>query len=399
MVFGQFNDSFPPTIDGVSNVAINYARILNKLYGECYMITLKNPDTMADFPFEVLSYKSFALPYRSEYRWGMSRLDHGFRKKLFQIPFDVVHAHSPFSTGAVAKKVAKIRGVPLVATLHSKYREDFKGIIKSDRLVNDLVIKRIVRFYENADDVWTVNESTIETLREYGYRGDVFVMNNGSDITITGRNINSKLAIMEKFGFNRTAPLFAFVGQHIAQKNLMLIIRALDILNAHGIDFGMLFIGEGPERSTYQAHVGMLGLGSKIRFTGRINDRELLRRIYASADAILFPSLYDTSSLVIKEAAACQCPTVFVEGSTTSQGVVDGINGFLAKNDPYDFAAKIRHIIETDGLSQRAGIGACDTLYVSWDDIVKKVHNRYLYVVDRHERNIRAAMSFRKNFS
>ena len=120
MVFGQFNDSFPPTIDGVSNVAINYARILNKLYGECYMITLKNPDTMADFPFEVLSYKSFALPYRSEYRWGMSRLDYGFRKKLFQIPFDVVHAHSPFSTGAVAKKVAKIRGVPLVATLHSK---------------------------------------------------------------------------------------------------------------------------------------------------------------------------------------------------------------------------------------------------------------------------------------
>lgn len=388
MVIGQFNDSFPPIIDGVANVAINYCHILNKYFGECHMITPRNPDTVGEFPFDVLSFKSYAVPFRKEYRWGLGQLDCKFQKKLSNIPFDIVHAHSPFSTGIVARQIARNTGVPLVATLHTKYKEDFKSIIKWEKLVDNVVIKNIVKFYESADDVWTVNESSIETLREYGYKGEVFVMNNGSDIPLTERNDEARTSIMKEFGLNADAPLFAYVGQHIWQKNISLIINALDILNRQGVDFNMLFIGEGPARKELKASAERLGLGQKIHFVGMVSDRDLLKRVYASSDAILFPSLYDTSSLVTKEAASCLCPIVFVEGSTTSQGVIDCNNGFLAKNEMGDYAAKIKQIITTDGLSLKAGYGARDTLYISWIDIVKKVYERYIYLIDRRKHKI-----------
>jgi glycosyltransferase involved in cell wall biosynthesis len=347
------------------------------------MITAKNPETAGEYPYEVLSFKSSPVPFRREYRWGLGRMDNKFWKLLSRIPFEIVHAHSPFSTGIVARQIARSNGIPLVATLHTKYREDFKRVMKWDRLVDSLVIKNIVRFYETADDVWTVNESSIEILREYGYRGEVFVMNNGSDIPFTGRNDQVRTCLMKEFGLNADAPLFAYVGQHIPQKNIILIINSLDALHRQGIDFNMLFIGEGSAREWYQTLTARLGLSQKVHFVGMISDRDLLKRVYASSEAILFPSLYDASSLVPKEASSCLCPTVFVEGSTTSQGVIDGYNGFLARNETGDYAAKIKQLITTKGLALSAGYCARDTLYVSWEDIVRRVYERYTYLIDR----------------
>lgn len=383
MVIGQFNDSFPPAIDGVANVAINYCRFLDGIYGKCYMVTLNYPESSGEYPFEVKAFKSYAVPFRNQYRWGIGVWDRAFWRDISKIPFDIVHAHCPFSTGMVARRIAKSRGIPLVATLHSKYRDDFKRVLKSDALVNRIVIKRIVKFLESADDVWTVNESMIDVLREYGYDGEVFVMNNASDIPVTDRNIDTKRRIYEKYNLDAGAPLFLYVGQHIPQKNIDLILNALSILNAWGFSFNMLFVGDGPQRHKFMRKTKLHNIDKNARFTGIITDRSLLKEIYLASDAVLFPSLYDTSSLVIKEASSCFCPAVLIEGSTTAQGVVDGENGFLAKNNPEDYAAKIRQIIQSRGLAEKAGFGACKTLYISWQDVAKKVGERYLELIKR----------------
>ena len=386
MVIGQFNDSFPPVIDGVANVAINYCRLLNESENNCHMIIPRNPDTTGEYPFEVHGFKSYPVPYRKEYRWGIARLDNKFWKQISDVPFDIVHAHSPFSAGIVARQIARSRDIPFVATLHTKYKEDFRRVIKSDRLVNSVVIKNITRFYESADEVWTVNEASIEMLREYGYTGEVFVMNNGSDLPITERSDEARSNIVLRYCLSAKAPIFAYVGQHIIQKNIALIINSLNILDKQGIDFNMLFIGDGPDKLQFQTLAERLSLSGKIHFIGRISDRELIKEIYASTDAVLFPSLYDSSSLVPKEASSCACPTVFVEGSTTSQGIIDGHNGFLAKNEAYDYADKIKRIITTEGLATKVGQVARDTLYIPWVDIVQKVYERYIYLIDKHHK-------------
>ena len=46
------------------------------------------------------------------------------------MPFDLVHAHAPFLAGRAARSVARKKGIPLVATFHSKYYDDvYKGTI------------------------------------------------------------------------------------------------------------------------------------------------------------------------------------------------------------------------------------------------------------------------------
>ena len=39
-------DAFPPTTDGISNVAQSYAQIINKNLGEAVVVTPKNPNQL-----------------------------------------------------------------------------------------------------------------------------------------------------------------------------------------------------------------------------------------------------------------------------------------------------------------------------------------------------------------
>jgi len=57
--------------------------------------------------------------------------------------------------------------------------------------------------------------------------------------------------------------VFIYVGQHIPEKNVDLIIEALNVLNQRGIPFKMVFIGDGKYRGAMEKRVGELGLPRK----------------------------------------------------------------------------------------------------------------------------------------
>ena len=239
ITMGQFNESFPPIVDGVANVVKNYAYWLNNKYGRCCVITPKYPKATDDFGFEVLRYSSMKVPTRGEYRFGLPKMDPVFWKELRKIPFDIVHAHCPFGSGVAARSVAKKRGIPFVATFHSKFRDDFKAALKSDAIV-DGVLAKIAAFYESADEVWTVNKSSLETLREYGFRGGAYIMGNGCDIEVRYKSMQTDSEVNEMFGLKPGTPLFMYIGQHVWQKNLKMVIEALKLLKDMVKEFHML---------------------------------------------------------------------------------------------------------------------------------------------------------------
>jgi 1,2-diacylglycerol 3-alpha-glucosyltransferase len=380
IITGQFNESFPPIIDGVATVVKNYAYWMNKKYGQSYVITPKHPQAKDDYDFKVLRYSSMKVPTRSEYRFGLPKMDTVFWKDLKKIPFDIVHAHCPFGSGFAAKSVAKKKSIPFVATFHSKFRADFKEMLKADTIVNSMLLK-VAEFYESADEVWCVNESSIETLREYGYRGSVRVMETGSDINERYRSEEIDKEINEEFGLDPSKPLFMYIGQHTWQKNLKMIIKSLKIVKDKGLVFQMLFVGDGPKRTDMEKMVCDAKLENYVKFAGRIHDRDTIAKIYLRSSALLFPSFYDTSSLVPKEAAACGCPTVFVKGTTTAQGIT-GQNGFLIDNTPESLADAVEFIIKNPERSMEIGENARKTVYRSWEKAVDAAYERYLYLID-----------------
>ena len=384
LVTGEFNDSFPPIMDGVANVVKNYAYWLNKKYGSCYVITPTSPNYLDNEEFPVLRYYSIPLPTRHPYRCGIAGLDRTFLKRVREIPFDIVHAHSPFSAGGLALDIARRRNIPIVASFHSKYYDDFKFAFKSDFLARQAV-KKVIRFFNAVDDVWTVNEATKETLRSYGYKGPVTVIYNGTDF-ILAENPEKELAMVnERLQLSPGELVFLFVGQHVWQKNVHMLIESLHLLKQKGIKFKMIFDGTGYTAGEMKKLMKKLELEECIHFMGIVLDRNLLRALFMRADLFLFPSVYDTAGIVVKEAAAAGCPSVLLEKTNAAEGVIDNYNGFLAPNDAELYAERLFKLIADREKIRQVGLAAQETIGNSWEELVDVVYENYLEIIDRYK--------------
>ena len=384
LITGQFNDSYVPLMDGVVNVVKNYAYWLNFKHGRSCVVAPSFPQYEDEENFDVLRYFSTVLPKRSPYRLGIPYLAFNFKKNINKIPFNLVHAHCPFSSGQVALKIARRRNVPIVATFHSKYHDDFKEALRSENLTK-IVIHKIISFYNAVDAVWTVNTATVGTLRSYGLKCHVEVIPNGTDMKPVFDRDNIGLPVRNMLNLERNIPLLLFVGQHIWQKNLKTLIHALLKLKNLGVPFHMAFVGKGCAEKDLKNLCNKLGLQNEITFLGQITDRDYLRRIYAAATLLLFPSIYDNAPLVVGEAASAGCPALLVKGSNSAEGIDDGYNGFLSCNDDEAYAFSIRTILSSPCTCMKAGENARKTLYRDWEQIVDEVAYRYMKLIEEHE--------------
>lgn len=377
---GLFNESFPPVMDGVAVCVQNYARWMQEKVGGVSVITPnKAGANYKQYPYEVLDYMSVPVPFRHPYVTGIAQIDPLFRAKLSRRKFKIVHAHSPFSSGLMAVQVAKNQKIPLVATFHSKFKDDFLKVVPSEMLV-DQAIKLVMEFFERADEVWVPQASVEDVIREYGYKGQVEVVDNGSDLVADYPD--SYFADARKaLGVAPDDFVLLFVGQHIWQKNTRFIIEGLERIK--DLPFKMFFVGTGYAADEMKQLVENKGLGDKVTFTGMITERERITRYYAASDLFLFPSLYDNAPLVVREAAALHTPAVMVEGSTAATILRDGENGFLVQNRLDSFEALLRRLIAGRALVRRVGVNASHSIVRSWEDVVEEVIDRYNALIAR----------------
>lgn len=377
-VFGIFNDSYPPLMDGVAVATKNYAFWLNRLqYASC-VVTPKTPNYVNDEPFPVYRYASVPLLLRKPYRLGIPEIDMSFNDKLDRIPFALLHAHCPFSSGHLALKIAKERNIPIVATFHSKYRDDFARVLHTQTVL-DLLMKELISFYEKVDEVWIPQAAVEQTIREYGFNGQVRVVENGSDMSLEGDIETVKANARKQLCVSDDCLCLLFVGQHIWEKNTELIIRSLAELK--NVNYKMFFVGTGYAVDEMKALVTAFSIGANVEFVGLVNDRELLKMYYAGADLFLFPSLYDNAPLVLREAAVFHTPGVLVDGSTAAEVVKDNGNGFLIQNNIESLCDCIRSLYNDKVRIAQVGMQASSTLTRSWENVMHEVAQHYERII------------------
>lgn len=386
VVTGLFNDSFVPIMDGVTLTVKNYAYWLNRTLGPAYVVTPYVPRQEKDREaYKVIRYASISTIVRPPYRIGLPDLDLRLQYELKNHDFDIVHAHSPFSAGLLAKRVAKEQHIPVVATFHSKYRDDFERVVPFKPIVSEQ-IKRIVDFYYSVDHVWVPQESVAATLREYGYKGPYEVVENGIDMKPEADIAPFRKAGAEHLGLPEGIPVGLYVGQHILEKNLEFLIRSLPAIVSALPDFRMVFVGRGYAKPHLQELAQSLGLGDRVIFHEVVYDRELLKSIYARADLFLFPSLYDNAPLVVREAAAMGTPAVLLKGATAAEVIRDGENGYLAENSQEAFSVRVIEALTDSETRQTISGNAQKTLCRTWEDVVGEVKAKYLSILSRWAR-------------
>ncbi len=384
MKVGLFNDSFPPTIDGVANVVKNYADIITEKYGEAVVVTPRYPHVIDNYPYEVYRFQSAKFSGKMPYRVG-NPFSPVTLVELNRKNFDLLHVHCPFASSVLAHElvIGREKRPPTVFTYHTKYDIDIDKYILNKRF-NKICKSFVLSNIKYADEVWTVSAGATQSLRSIGYEGDVIVMPNGTDFE---KGVASKEDVAElerMFRIKKDIPMFLFCGRMIWWKNIKIIVDALKNLADAGYKFQMFFVGDGIDRPAIEQYTRNLGLNDCVEFTGAVYDRRRLRAFFTRADLFLFPSTYDTSGLVVKEAAACSTASILVEGSCASEGVEHGFSGLLSKEEPEDYAKKIAEALNAPGTFETLGKNAAEYVYYSWEESVDKAVKRYEKVLERH---------------
>ena len=381
------NESFAPQFDGVAVCAQNYADIINKKYGMSYILVPAHEDrNESDFDYEVIQCPTYKMTIANQYKVCLP-MPLKLKNKIDRMPMDLVHSHCPFITGILAMRIAKHRGIPYVSTFHSKYKDDINQRIKINmELPGEVVAKYVASFYNKCDYVWTVNHGTAKTLKEYGYKGEVTVMPNGCDMPITYRDENIRAEVARKYGADPNLPILLFVGRLTYVKNVDLIVKSVSALKRRGKKFTVLMVGCGEDEEKLKELVRKLEIEDLVKFTGKIMDRQELRKIYSSCDLFVFPSVYDNAPLVVREAAACGLPSLLIKGSNSAEGITDGQNGILAEEKIEDIALAINEALTNADL-KLMGEKARETIYISWEDVIEKAHGEYKRIIEDYRAN------------
>lgn len=374
------NDNYYPIVDGVLKVVENYAAHLQDRMNVVVCVPVHKWN-VPEAPFPVLFCNSvYFAPIKYDYSRASS--DEHMHRLLDKLRIDLIHIHSPYFTGRFMINYANAHNIPVISTFHTQYHRDLKRILKLDALSNK-VLEMLMKVFYLSDKVLTLNETSLTTLRSYGYDGEVEILHNGTDMTFDGNKQELNAKAENACGLAPDDTVFLFVGRLTKGKNIYLILDCLKILFDEGMKFKMLYVGDGEEAARLKAKVKSLKMENCVTLTGKILDRDLLKAIYCRADLFLFPSVYDSDSVVKYEAAAFGTPSVLLEGSNDACSVQDNVSGFLCKGTAQDMAHRVKEIMNDPALLKTVGETAREKLYNPWDKIVDRVFEIYCDLIDK----------------
>jgi 1,2-diacylglycerol 3-alpha-glucosyltransferase len=375
-----FIDSFFPKIDGVIVVVDNYAKILNK-GNEVFVAA---PGKKENFDDEKLGYpvhRCMQITKKAwSYTWPMPGYDVKFKRAIKAEKPDIIHIHSPFGLGKEGVRLAKKLNIPVVATIHSQFDQDFYKATKSEQITK-LLIKRIMKIYNACDEVFVMNEKLKELLYGYGYKGKARLMLNATEMDYPKDPQRLLNIANERFNLAKNESVFLFVGRLIENKGILFLVEVMEELKKQNFRAKMLFIGAGPDEEKLKEEVLKRRLKNEVIIAGKIMDREVLASAYLRADLFLFPSKYDTDGLVRREAGAHKTPSLVAKDTMVSSLIKDNDTGFIAEYDVKKFAKRIMEIMSDKELLKQVGENTYSKEHITWDKSVSIALETYKEII------------------
>ena len=169
MRIALFSGNYNCVRDG-ANRALN--RLVDHLLARGAAVRVYSP-TIADPAFapagDLVSVPSVPIPGRSEFRVALG-LPASVRADVERFAPNIVHVSAPDLLGTGAQKLARRLGVPVVASLHTRFETyfDYYGLGVLRRWGE----RRLQRFYRASDRVLAPNAASAESLVAMGVPGE-----------------------------------------------------------------------------------------------------------------------------------------------------------------------------------------------------------------------------------
>jgi glycogen(starch) synthase len=330
------------------------------------VITGKYPGSCSCEKSGVL-YKRIGIPKS----YFLSRLTYGLNAwryiigKDYDLIVDEFSAHSPCFTPFFTRK-------PVIASLQNLYAVH---ALKSHRLLGLLFIlfeKCGLRLYKNfiPGSPFLKNKLENEILKDERIKAEV-IPNGVEEFLFSGR-VTEKNYIL-------------FLGRiDIYHKGLDILLTAFENIADKIKNLDLLIAGGGRDEKRLKNLIAKSNVKERIKFIGRVYEREEKRKLLSEALFVCTPSRFETWPLVPIEAGACGKAVIATKIPGNWDAVKEGETGVLIKPDDAGslFKAMLR-LLEDVNLRKKLGGNAEQwARKFLWGEIAKKQENFYYRCLD-----------------
>lgn len=310
-----------PTFGGSGVLATELGKALAQKGHQVHFITYQQPVRLGTFTpnifyheVQVPTYPLFDFPpYETALASTMVDVIKNNDLDLLHVHYAIPHASAAYMAKQILKKEGK--EIPVVTTLHGT------DITLVGR---DKTYAPVVTFSINESDAITAVSQNLkdETFRHFNITKDIEVIVNFVDVARFNKKPidafkkaiapNGERILMHASNFRKikrvqdVVKIFANVKKHIPAK--------------------LLFVGDGPERSTAEDLAREMGVCDDVRFVGK---QEQMEDILAIADLFLLTSEYESFGLAALEAMAAGVPVISTNAGGLGEISIEGKTGYL----------------------------------------------------------------------
>jgi len=275
--------------------------------------------------------------------------------------FDIVLAHHPMIEGFIAKNLKDEYGIPFITIEHSQY-DPFHG--------NDEYQRNYSEVANSADAFICPSKHVLNSiLSKYSVKNPTVIYNGGA------QQIESK-----KFDLGGKIK-FISVGALEEYKNHRTLIKAFDdpILREKA---ELEIIGDGSLGKEYENLIQTLNLQNVINLLGSVSHDSVFEKLDNSHAFILLSN--ENFSVAAVEAMGRGLPTVVSESSGIPEVMVDGVQGFVVKDDkrmdPKYVASVLKRFVPDPSIIQKMSDAALEiSRNLTWE---KNAENMFQIIGD-----------------
>lgn len=428
MRIGLFTDTYRPSINGIVFVVESLKRELENLGHEVYVFCpakSMSPSKQAELLNEdsdsrIIRFPSIKGAFFDDYDTSVF-FPPAVQRRIKEMELDMVHVFTPSQIGLVGVKAAKKNNIPLViqhCTDIYEFVDHYPAVLPGALALAGIVFPMSVRLrghdlleiaklykpragvtkwnkdiiesvitilYSKADAVIALCRKSCKQLKSWqydDYQYELVLMPNGVNALPRPTKTEVK-AFREQWNLAEDDEIFGFVGRLGEEKNLPLLIKSFERHIAKKRPKAkLLFVGDFEYRKTLEEMAAATKYADRIIFTGAM-PREKLGLAYSVLDVFAFPSLKDTQGWVLHEAAHAGLPIVLVD-KELSEVVQDGVNGFIANDNPTSFGRSIITLLE-DANKRREFGAVSKKLAAKFTESrqVKKLEKLYQELIDQ----------------
>lgn len=428
MRIGLFTDTYRPSINGIVFVVESLKRELESLGHEVYVFCpakSMSPSKQAELLNEdadsrIIRFPSIKGAFFDDYDTSVF-FPPAVQRRIKELELDIVHVFTPSQIGLVGVKAAKKNNIPLViqhCTDIYEFVDHYPAVLPGALALAGIVFPMSVRLrghdlleiaklykpragvtkwnkdiiesvitilYSKADAVIALCRKSCKQLKSWqydDYQYELVLMPNGVNALPRPTKTEVK-AFREQWNLAEDDEIFGFVGRLGEEKNLPLLIKSFERHIAKKRPKAkLLFVGDFEYRKTLEEMAAATKYADRIIFTGAM-PREKLGLAYSVLDVFAFPSLKDTQGWVLHEAAHAGLPIVLVD-KELSEVVQDGVNGFIANDNPTSFGRAIITLLEDADKRQEFGaISKKLAAKFTENRQVKKLEKLYQELIDQ----------------